>query len=59
MGSGKCTFAAVPAERLNNRPAGTITAWAERGDLCPNVRAKALLTLGESMIRGHLLSTRF
>lgn len=29
------------------------------GDLYPNVRAKALLTLGESMIRGRLFSARF
>jgi hypothetical protein len=32
---------------------------AIRGDLYPTVRAKALLTLGESMIRGHLSVLRF
>lgn len=31
---------------------------AIRGELYPNVRAKALLTLGESIIRSRLLSTR-
>jgi hypothetical protein len=38
-------------------------AWQQmkcaiRDELYPNVRGKALLTLGEGIIRSHLLSTR-